>query len=176
MRNAAYIGASYLLILVIGAVWRLLPIQSMPDVVALVAAYLGLTARDRLAPAMLGAVILGYLADLLGGTPKGMIALTAAVVCVVAHVVHRRLLVRGFPATITFAFFTGLAAGVFVLILRALYGLMPAGLWADLGVLIGSAVMTALIGPLVFRMCRLIDTRFARSYRDRDMALDGLLP
>lgn len=176
MRNAAHIGAAYLIILVLGAVWRLFPVQSMPDIVALVAAYLGLTAREQLAPAMFGAVILGYLADLLGGTPKGLMALTAAVVCVVGHVVHRRILVRGLGATMTFAFFTGLAAGVFVLIIRAFYGYMPAGLWADLGVLFGSALLTGLAGPVMFRISRALDTRFARTLRERDVALDGRMP
>jgi len=176
MRNAAHIGAAYVILLVMGAIWRLMPFQSIPDVVALFAAYLGLTARERLAPAMLGAVILGYLADLLGGTPRGMMALTAAVVCVVGHFVHARILVRGLSATVTFAFFTGLASGVFVLTIRAIYGMMPAGLWTDLPVLFGSSVLTALAGPIVFRICRALDARFARSYRERDVALDGLLP
>ncbi len=176
MRNAAQVGAAYVIILVLGAIWRLFPFQSMPDIVALVAAYLGLTARDRLAPAMFAAVILGYLADLLGGTPKGLMALTAAVVCVVGHVVHARILVRGLSATLTFAFFTGLAAGVFVMIVRAFYGFMPAGLWADVGVLLGSAILTGLVGPLVFRICRSLDARFARTFRERDVALDGLIP
>ena len=173
MRNAAQVSAAYLIILVLGAVWRLFPVQSMPDVVALVAAYLGLTARDRLAPAMAAAVILGYLADLLGGTPIGLMALTAAVLCLAGHLVHRRILVRGIGATVTIAFFTGLAGGLFVLMVRAFYGYMPAGLWADMGVLFGSAVLTGLAGPLVFRGCRAVDTRFARTFRERDLALDG---
>ena len=173
MRHAAQVGAAYLAILVLGAVWRLVPVQSMPDVVALVAAYLGLTARERLAPAMLAAVTLGYLADLLGGTPIGLIALTAGVICVAGHLVHRRILVRGIGATVTFAFFTGLVAGFFVLMIRAFYGYMPAGLWADMGVLFGSAVLTGLAGPFVFRGCRSVDIRFARTFRERDIALDG---
>jgi hypothetical protein len=39
-----------------------------------------------------------------------------------------------------------------------------------------SALLTALAGPLVFRLCRQTDARFARTRRERDAAAEGLIP
>lgn len=177
MRVAAQVLLAYALVLVFGCVWRFVPgWRATPDVVALCAVYLGLTARHRLAPATLGAVILGYLGDLLMGTPRGMLALTAGIICIFGHLIHRRLIVRGWLVTIFLASFTGLCSGIIGLVLRALGGLMPAGVGGDLGMLLRSALLTGIAGPLVFRLCRMIDARFARTHREREAAIEGLAP
>ncbi len=174
MRIAAHVFLTYALVLVLGAVWRLLPIESVPDVVALVAVYLGLTARGQVAPSTLGAVISGYLADLLLGTPRGLLALDAGVICLIGHMIHQRLLVRGRLFTIGFSFFTGLLSGTVVLIIR-LGADRVHGIGGELLVLLGSALLTGLAGPVVFRICRFIDARFARTRRDRDVTVGGAL-
>ncbi len=176
MRIAAQVLLAYVLILVLGCLWRLLPLgRAAPDVVALSAVYLGLTARHRVAPATLGAVVLGYLGDLLLGTPRGMLAFSAGIICILGHVIHRRLIVRGWIVTIAVAFFTGLFAGVIGLILRASAGLIPSGVGVEFLILLSVAALTGLAGPLIFRLCRMIDARFARTYRERD-AIEGLAP
>ena len=176
MRIAAHVFFAYLLVLVMGALWRLLPLGwAIPDVVALVAVYLGLTARGQVAPSMLGAVVSGYLGDLMFGTPRGLLALTAGIVCIIGHLVHQRLLVRGRLFTIGFSFFTGLLAGLVILTIRLFAGLVPAGFVNELGMMFGSALMTGLSGPVVFRICRFIDARFARTGRDRDVTVGGAL-
>jgi cell shape-determining protein MreD len=177
LRIAAQVLLAYLLVLLLGALWQFLPLgRAIPDVVALVAAYLGLTARYRLAPAMAGAIVLGYLADLLVGSPRGLIALSAGLVCLGAHFVQGRLLVRGFLFTVIFSATTGLLAGLLVLTLRATAGLATAGLAAEVVVLALSALLTGVAGPAVFRLCRLVDARLARTQRERNLALEGVIP
>jgi rod shape-determining protein MreD len=174
MRTFAQVFLGYALILVLGCLWRLLPLgRAMPDLVALCAVYLGLTARHRLAPATLGAVVLGYLADLLNGTPLGMHSLLGGIMCMLGHVIHRRLIVRGLPVTLAVSFFTGLVAGLVGLLIRAYTGLLPDRVGAELGLIATIAVTTGLAGPLVFKLCRMIDMRFARTMRDRDAAIEG---
>ena len=175
MRIAAQVILAYALILVLGCLWRLLPLGRLaPDIVALCAVYLGFTARHRLAPSILGAVLIGYLADLLMGTPRGMLALIAGSVCMLGHMIHRRLIVRGWIVTLFVSFFTGLLAGVLGLLIRLYAGILPAGV--ELGMLLESALATALAGPLMFRLCRLLDARFARTFRERDATIEGLTP
>jgi len=183
MRTAAHVLVGYALLLVTGAVWRHLPLHyAAPDLLALVALYLGLTARPvivgnlalRMSPAALGAIILGYLADLLSGSPRGTLALAAGLVCVAGQLIHRHLLVRGRLATMALAFFAGLFSGLVVLLVRAWGGRLGLGAGREAGILFACALLTGLVGPLVFRLCRAIDARFARTARERDAALGGI--
>lgn len=174
MRLAVQVFLAYALLLVLGVMWRVLPFgRAAPDLLALFAVYLGLTARDRVAPAMLAAVIIGYLADLLMGTPRGLLALTAGLVCLAGHLVQGRLIVRGLPFTMVFGFFTAVLTGAVVLTITALSGMSIASFGSEMWVLLGSAFLTGLVGPVVFRMCRRVDARFARTRRERDAALEG---
>ena len=174
MRVAAQVLLAYGLILLLGCTWQYLPLDlAAPDVAALSAIYLGLTARQRLAPATAGAVIIGYLADLLLGTPRGSQALVAGILGMLGHLIHRRLLLRGRMVTMLLAAFTGLCAGLLGTPIRGFAGHLPDG--GDLiGALLQSALVTGLIGPLVFRFCRAVDARFARTHREREAAREGL--
>jgi len=177
MRTAAQIGIAYGIILVLSSVWRLGPLPgAMPDIVALFAVYLGLTARVQVAPSVLGAIIIGHLADLLLGAPRGVLALDAGVLCLIAHLVHRRLLVRGWMLTAGFTALTAVASGLIIMALRAYLGVGPGRFGDEIGMLAAAAGLTAVIGPFVFRLCRTIDARFARTQRDRMAALEGLIP
>ena len=52
MRIAAHVFLTYALVLLLAVLWRMLPFgRAVPDIVALSAVYLGLTARDRVVPA-----------------------------------------------------------------------------------------------------------------------------
>lgn len=175
IRIALQVLTAYGLLLILGVVWSALPFgRAAPDVVSLFAVYLGLTARYRVAPSMTGAIISGYLADLLMGTPRGLLALTAGIACLVAHLIQGRLLVRGPLFTLIFSASTGMLAGLFVLMIRAITGLLHGGVGPEIGVLVVSALLTGLAGPLVFRICRAVDGRLARTERDR-AAFEGLL-
>jgi cell shape-determining protein MreD len=174
MRVAAQVFLAYGLILLFGCLWHYLPLDlAVPEVAALGAVYLGLTARQRLAPATLGAVVIGYLSDLLLGTPRGSQALVAGIICILGHLIHRRLLLRGRIVTMLLAAFTGLGAGLVGMPIRWLAGHLPDGGDA-IGAMVQAALVTGLIGPLVFRWCRAVDARFARTHREREAAREGL--
>jgi cell shape-determining protein MreD len=177
VRVVAQVFLAYGLVLVASALWRLLPLgRATPDLVALSAIYLGLTARARVAPAVLGAVIVGYLADLLFGLPRGLLASTAGVVCLLGHLVQGRLIVRGRLFTLIFSVLVGLAAGLVALALRAASGMAGSDVGDAIGGLLLSALLSGLVGPLFFRLSRQVDARFARTQRERDAALEGLIP
>ena len=167
----------YFMVLAMGVLWRLGPLdRAIPDVVALCAIYLGLAARERVAPSMLAAVVIGYLADLLLGGPLGLLSIGAGVMCLVGHFVQGRLIVRGLLFTAGFAVVVGLVSALVLLALRAFHGLVGAGVGSQFVTILLSALTTGLAGPIVFRLCRQVDARFARTQRERDAALEGLIP
>lgn len=175
MRIAAHIGAFAAAFVLLGALWPYIgPKGAFPDLAALVALYLGLTARVRLASSAFGAIALGYMADVLMGTPAGAQALIAGTVCVLAHFANRRLLVRGMAVAALLSVLVGLFAGVATIGIRAYFGALPGGFGAEIGTILGSAALTGLAGPAVFRACRAIDRRLARAERERSLALEGL--
>ncbi len=177
MRTAAHVFLAYGLLMLLSVLWPALPVgRAAPDLLALCAVYLGLTARDQVAPAVVGAMITGYLADLLMGTPRGLLALDAGLVCLAGHLIHSRLLVRGWMFTAVFSFITALLSGGCVLAISAASGFGVGAVGRELGVVAMSALLTALIGPPMFRLLRRLDARFARTERERDIALEGLIP
>jgi rod shape-determining protein MreD len=176
MRIVALVAMLAAIITVLGAIWPHWPLgRAFPDLVALVAVYLGITARARLAPAILGAISVGYVADVLMGSPPGAQALVAALACLGAHLVHRRLLVRGYLVATLLSLFAGLGAGLATLAVRGYFDAVPAGAGSEMGLVFGSALLTGAFGPLVFWLCRAVDARFARTERERDLALEGVV-
>ena len=180
MRTATLVLAAYALGVVIAACWRLLPASflrdAVPELGALTAAYLGLTARRSLAPAVGGSVAIGYLADVISGVPAGLAALVLGITCLVTRSAQQRILVRGAAMTMGFSAFVALVAGLVGLVARAASGIPVAAITVELSHLALVAFATALIGPLVWRLFRRIDAAFARTHRERDAALEGLVP
>jgi len=177
MRLAAQVFLAYFLVLVWSALWRFVPSGgAMPDLAALSAVYIGLAARERLAPAMLAAVVMGYLADLLIGTPAGLLSANAGVMCLFGHFVQGRLIVRGPLVTAAFSLLVGLVSGASLMGLRAWLGVLSGDVSSELIIALLSAGLTGVFGPLVFRLCRRMDARFARTRRERDAAAEGLIP
>ncbi len=180
MRTATLVIVAYLSCVILAAVWRLMPFgflrDATPEVGALTAAYLGLTARRGVAPAVGGSVVLGYLVDLISGGPPGLMALVLGLTGLVARAVQQRILVRGMTMTMAFSAFVALVAGALALIVRGVYHVPRAGLAIELQHIALITVTTAIVGPLVWRMFRRIDATFARTHRERDAALEGLAP
>lgn len=178
MRTATIVLAAYLLCVVVASVWRLLPWidDAVPDVGALTAAYLGLTARRQVSPAVGGAIALGYLTDLISGAPPGLLALALALTTLIARAVQQRILVRGFAISIAFSALVALVSCLLTLAVRMMYRMPSAELGVELRHVAIVTVATALTGPLVWRMFRRIDATFARTHRERDAALEGLAP
>lgn len=178
MRTATLVLVAYLLCVVVAAFWRFLPWASdaIPDVGALTAAYLGLTARRQVSPAISGAVVLGYLIDLISGAPPGLIALVLALTTLIARAVQQRILVRGAIISIAFSAFVAVVSGVLVLLVRGLYRMPGTELSVELKHVALVTFATAMFGPMVWRMFRRIDAAFARTHREREAALEGLAP
>ena len=180
MRTGTLVLAAYVLCVIVGAVWRLMPTSfirdAIPDLGALTAAYLGLTARRGAAGAVGGSVALGYLIDLVSGAPPGLNALTLGLTCLVARAVQQRILVRGAAMTMGFSAFVALISGIEGLLVRALYGVPHAELAVELQYIALVTIATTIMGPLVWRVFRRIDAAFARTHRERDAALEGLAP
>jgi rod shape-determining protein MreD len=178
MRTATIVLAAYLLCVVVASVWRLLPWieDAIPDIGALTAAYLGLTARRQVSPAIGGAIVLGYLIDLISGAPPGLLALVLGLTTLVARAVQQRILVRGAVISIAFSAFVAVVSGVLALVVRMVYRMASAAVSIELRHIAFVTIATAIIGPLVWRMFRRIDATFARTHRERDAALEGLAP
>lgn len=180
MRSATLVLICYGLMVVTGVVWFRLPIgpfgPTPPDLAALTAGYLGLTARRGIAGAVAAAVVTGYLADLLSGTPPGLFAVVAGVICVLAFLVQRRILVRGRALTLAFAASLGLVAEILVWLFLAFAGEPQRRLDHPLLALVMVAVTTAVVGLGALRLYRRVDAAFARTHRERDHALEGLTP
>ncbi len=177
MRTATIVLVAYVMCVFVAAVWRLLPgalHDAVPDLGAITAAYLGLTARRNLAPAVGGSIALGYLVDLISGAPPGYIALVLGLTGLVARAVQQRIYVRGATMTIAFSGFVALVAAVLGIAVRALYHVPRAEWSTELRHVALAAVATAVVGPLVWRTYRRIDAAYARTARDRDAALEGI--
>jgi cell shape-determining protein MreD len=177
MRSAALVLIAYAVMVVLGVVWPVLPLGPLrevpPDIAALTAGYLGLTARRGLAGAVAAAVITGYLADLLAGTPPGLLALVAGLTCVLGHLVQRRILVRGW-AVVGFAAGVGAVAALLSFLVRLAVG-QPIGGLRELAIIVMIAATTSVFGPLLLRLYRRVDAAFARTHREREHALEGLV-
>lgn len=178
MRTATMVLVAYLCCVVVAAMWRSLPWihDASPDIGALTAAYLGLTARRQVAPAVGGAVVLGYLIDLICGAPPGLMALVLGITTLVARAVQQRILVRGAAISFAFSGFVAVFCGVLTLLVRAVYRIPSAGFSIDMQHIAFMTLVTAIVGPLVWRLFRRIDAAFARTHRERDAALEGLVP
>jgi rod shape-determining protein MreD len=177
MRTASIVLAVYAILLVVGALWHALPLlpSQGPEIAAIAAVYLGLTARRTLAGAVGASIVIGYLADLLSGAPVGLSALVSGLMCILGYAVHRRIVVRGARFTIAFSIFVALAASLLVAILRWVTA-QPTGTGLSEAIaILGPALPTAVIGPLLLGLLRRIDAAFARTHRERDAALEGLV-
>jgi rod shape-determining protein MreD len=177
VRTATLVLVAYGLCVIVAAMWRLLPgdvRDAIPDLGALTAAYLGLTARRTIAPAVGGTIALGYLVDLISGSPVGLEAFVLALTGLVARAVQQRIYVRGTAMTVAFSGFVAIVASTLGLAVRAVYGMPHAPMTIELHHLALVAIATALFGPLLWRVFRRIDAAYARTHRDRDAALEGI--
>ena len=158
LRGLAYLLLSYLALVAIATLATLLPLHSwVPEVTLLFLLHLGLQSRGT-APGNVGlALVIGYLVDLFSGAPRGLHALTYAVVMVIALGASQRLLVASKWQQVVIAFLTSLGHGALLVALSApMYDgeALPA-----LALLPATAFSTAIVAPFVFALCRRVDKR-----------------
>lgn len=180
MRTATIVLVAYFLCVLVAAVWRHMPgftRDAVPAIGAVTAAYLGHTTRPFMLPATLSAAVLGYLIDVISGTPAGMTSLVLGMTSDVARRTQRRLFVRGTSMMIGFSAFIAVIASLLQLLVRALSNVSTIGsVSLELQHIALVAFSTALVGPLVWRLYRRIDAAYARTHREREAALEGLTP
>jgi rod shape-determining protein MreD len=176
MRILAHIGVGYLLLVLLGGIWRVTPFQVVsPDLTLIFAVYLGMALRSEVWKATAGIVVIGYLADVLAGSPRGLSSVVMGTVCILCRLVSARLLLRGRLFIGAFTFFAAIGAGLMTIGLRAYFAAGMGGVWDESLVLLGSAFLTGLLSPMVFRILRGLDARFARTQREREAVREGYL-
>jgi rod shape-determining protein MreD len=176
MRALAHILVAFFLMVFLGAIWRITPFEVLvPDVALIFALYLGISARSYLWDATIAALMIGYLHDVLAGAPRGLSSLVLGCVAILCRLASTRLLLRGNLFVGIFTFLGAIFSGLLVLGIRLYYqvGLGPAG--RELLACFGSALLSAVLAPVIFKICRLIDARFARTEREREAAREGYL-
>jgi rod shape-determining protein MreD len=180
MRTATIVLVAYVMCVLIAAVWRVMPgflHDAVPGIGPLTAAYLGYTLRPYRAPSTAGVVVLGYLIDVISGTPPGLTSLVLAITAEIARATQQRIFVRGPSMTIGFSGFIALISAFAGWALRAMFhGLPTASARLELQHAAVVALSTALVGPVVWKTFRRIDAAYARTHRERDAALEGLVP
>jgi cell shape-determining protein MreD len=179
MRTATIVLVAYVACVLVTAIWRLVPgflTDAVPAIGALTAAYLGHTSRPLRAPTAAAVLVLGYLIDVMSGTPPGLTPLVLGITSDVARRTQQRIFVRGTGMTIAFSAFISLIASLAQLVISVMSGIPRATTALELQHMALIAIVTALVGPLVWRLFRRIDAAYARTSRERDHALEGLAP
>jgi cell shape-determining protein MreD len=175
-RHFALIGVAYVMLIAIGPLWRITPFDVVaPNLAVIFAAYLGVTVRQNVLGPTAAAIGIGYLADLLGGTPPGLMAFCAGLLCLLSRVATRGLLVRGRGFVMVMAGAATLVAAILVLGLRAYHGARIGDFSDEILVALGSALVTGALAVPVFRVLRTVDARFARTEREREAVREGYL-
>jgi rod shape-determining protein MreD len=166
MRSGGIFALGWLLLAIQSAVLWSLP--GVPDFLVPLALYLGATRKPLRAALLAGAM--GYLADLLGGGPRGLQIMIGMVVSYVASALSVRFVVRGPIFLSLLAFFSSILAQLVALgMLSAFYrGFHYHELL--LGDLLPVALATALATPLVVWLCAWLD-RLGRKARTEERLL-----
>jgi rod shape-determining protein MreD len=158
-RAIMMILVGYVSLIVTSSLQALSPLSWVPtpEVALLIVLYLGLGGRGT-APAHVGvALVLGYLADLFAGAPKGLQSLTLGVAMVLARAASSRLDVATAWHTMVIALFATSAHGLLLIaISSSLYAGEPS---VALRLVPTTAITTALASPLAFVLLRRIDRR-----------------
>ncbi|MSP61558.1 MAG: rod shape-determining protein MreD [Myxococcales bacterium] len=134
-----------------------------PDLALLVVLYLGLSDRGGLVGVAVVALLLGWLADLFAGSPKGLYMTVYILLGLAARGASVRLMVRGAFFTAAVALFFALAVGVLVVGLRT--SLQPTLGWGALRQVPLASLMTALFAPPLFFLLRRLDKRIQQGSR-----------
>ena len=139
-----------------------------PEVMLLFVLYLGLGGRGVASSHVAVALVIGYLADLFSGAPKGLHALTLSIAMLLARGASSRILITATWHTVALAFGATVVHSLVLIALTAeLYGDSP--LYA-LRVVPLTSLTTALLAPVVFSFLRGLDRRLQPDPRALRMA------
>jgi rod shape-determining protein MreD len=157
-RALTFIGLTWAVLVVRASLSAFLPWPAVSaDLSLLVVLYLGFFGRGGAAAFVGVALALGYLTDLSSGAPRGLHALTLALVMLVARGASNRLMVASVWQVLVVTLATALGHGALVVALTSSMYLGDAGqaLW----LVPLTATVTCLLAPIVFALLRRLDRR-----------------
>ena len=181
-RALAFIGIGFVALTLIGPLLALLGIELVAvDVTVVIVLYLALAERRSGylrraglsifpagidAAAMATTLCLGYLADLLGGGPKGISAFALGVLYLTGRALARQVSLVGALSQAVVAFCASVGVtGVGVLLRWAVLGVSPGV--RMLMIVVVQAGLTAAVAPPLVRLLRWIDGSLARDAAER---------
>ena len=132
-----------------------IPIQRIrPDFMLIFTLYLGFSTAP--VPGAILTFFMGYLVDLFSGNTLGLYAFPRPLLFDGAYLLKSKFYVEGFSSHFIFVFLSACFDGLIILLLSTL--LNPEPLFelypSFLGSLLPRSTFTALIGPLLFTLCR----------------------
>jgi rod shape-determining protein MreD len=157
MRYLVLLLLGYALLVIEGALLALLPLRAAaPDVALLVVVAVALSRRGTAPTQAAFACALGYVADVLSGGPRGMLAFTFVVMSIVGRFFSRRVYAERIWGRALAALVCTALAGTTTVLVR---GLVVEGTsLRSLGLVPVHAALTAVFAPIVIGLCRRIDT------------------
>jgi rod shape-determining protein MreD len=162
MRNLALIVLGFVLLVLQAATATLVPAHAIaPNLLLPVVIYLGVSHDVHVVRGAAISFVLGYLLDSFCGSPMGLQTFVLVATFVLSRFAGLRLFMRGPLFQVILTFVVGMVAGGTILALRAIFerpAPFPVGTAADAAVtVVGPALTTALVSPLVFIAVRRVD-------------------
>ncbi len=155
MRNALFLGAGLLLLVIQGNLYRILghiPLAGVtPNLVLPLIIFFGVHEYSVVRGALL-ACALGYAHDLFAGAPIWLFTFISVSIFALSRAAGVRLAAQTVLTQLALAFGFALFESITVLMLVAIFGRDPHSPRALLGLVLPHAVSTAIVSPLVFRL------------------------
>jgi rod shape-determining protein MreD len=171
MRNAGFFLTGLVLILVQANLFRFLLWTRIPGIVpSLTLPLIVFMGVHEYSPARGAAVAfaIGYLSDIVAGTPVGLYTFTSVVVFVLARGAGVRLAAQATWMQVLLAIGFAAAQSLLVLLLLAIFGRDRDG-WVPRAVYpyaLPRILTTALVAPFIFRLARRVDQATSRMRSD----------
>jgi rod shape-determining protein MreD len=172
MRAALTLAFGLALLLLQSVLLQLVPVYlPTPAFGVLVAMHVGLSPRWAISSAVFVGFSLGYLFDLVSGTPRGTHALVYSLLALAAALLGPRLTVRGFFLRTTAGLLVTFLGGGLVMAVRALAG---SGTTAGgFRLVLLDAVVTGAFAPIILGMLDRLDGRLDAAHGEAGMVARG---
>jgi rod shape-determining protein MreD len=175
MRALFTLALGLALLLMQSVLLQLVPVYlPTPALGVLVTLHVGLSPRWGVSASVFVGFALGYLFDLVSGTPRGTHALVYSLLALGAALLAPRLSVRGFVLRAAAGLVVALVGGLLVLIVRVLAGSgSPAG---GFRLVLLDAALTGVLAPLVLALLDRLDGRVDAARGEAGMVARGGKP
>lgn len=151
MRYIVFSGLAYLLLVTMGALHQVFGItEAVPDVALALVLYVVFSRRGNAPSHAIFALVLGYLVDVLGGSPRGLHAFGLITLALLARLFSHRLELKGVLAQAAAVALACIVYSSLLAFVRAALGPDPAaGTWFPS---LPHLVATTLCGPVIFKV------------------------